>query len=65
MQQSIEKNFFFSDVLEEKLQEAVDTRAVEVVGNVVALHTDTLRVEETEEGTTLKKQWKKFQGREV
>lgn len=37
---------------------------VEVVGNVVALHTGRLR-EETEEGTKLKEQWKKYEGREV
>lgn len=55
-------DFFFSDVFEEKLQEAVDTCLVEVFGNV-GLHTGRLRVEDTEEGTKLKKQWKK--GREV
>lgn len=55
--------FFFNDVFEEKLQEAVDTWVVEVVGNV-ALHTGRLR-EEIEEGTKLKEQWVKFLGREV
>lgn len=43
----------------EKLQEAVDTCLVEVFGNV-ALHTGRLRIEDIEEGTKLKKQWKKF-----
>lgn len=54
MQQSTEK-IFFSDVFEEKHQEAVHTWVVEVFGNVVALHTPRLRVEETGEGTKLKK----------